>query len=542
MYHNHVFKDATEALPKLLDAINRKGPEVSSRAGLTRELTHVGITLTEPWRRELLVQGRKPNLAAQIAETMWVLGGRNDIEFLGRYLPRAGEFSDDGETWRAGYGTRLRRWPALEGHTEPIDQLRSVYEILTKDRGSRQAVASIWDPQLDYQPSKDIPCNNWLSFSSRLGKLDLHVAIRSNDAMWGWSGINAFEWSALQEIMAGLLGVGVGGLHFSTTSFHLYDRHWAKAHQIINASEYTILPTVIDSPRFNPKLMTGREHEALDEFDNLVQQWFHIEKAIRAGQIMDDEVDRFPEPMLQSWLRVIQWWWTGEREYLAPLEGTRLELAACMAVQPPERELVTFMADDSPVARFRVQNDETLPGMPSDFLTQLCQLHLEKEAAYGGSWKKRGEMLGIMANIARKVDRLEGGETADETSADTAGDLLVYLAKYRTWLDDTILRPKGVYSIGASDKAENANVLMRELEREIGAEYEEGSFNPAGLSATLVSDFDVLEEEVLAKKVGRFELVDSMMKDAYLLARMLWEHEATLREDLGDDYRGADVD
>jgi thymidylate synthase len=542
VYHNHVFKDITEGLPKLLAELEQHGEEVGSRAGRVRELTHVGITLTEPWRRELLVEARKPNLAAQIAETMWVLAGRSDIEFLSHYLPRAADFSDDGKTWRAGYGPRLRGWPPCE-QSEPIDQLRTVFELLKRDPLSRQAVASIWDPALDYRASKDIPCNNWLSFSSRLGHLDLHVAIRSNDAIWGWSGINAFEWSALQEIMAALLGISVGGLHFSTTSFHLYDRHWAKADKIIGANEGPVDPAW-DSPRFTvDERAADRYADRLDWFDQLVIDWFAIEQLIREGIPAHEEaVDNFPEPMLQSWLRVIQWWWTSEREYLARLEGCRLERAASYAVQPPERDTVELRADDRVVRHLRLAVEPTDDDHePSDFLTQLCQLHLEKEAAYGGSWKKRGEMLGIMANIARKVDRLIGGETADETSADTAGDLFVYLAKYRTWLSD-----QGLGRLSAledlAEHAKHANTYMEQVEEWMEGEYDRQEFNAAGLAATLTSDFDVLEQEVLAKRADRFELVDSMAKDAYLLARMLWDHEAALREDLGDDYRGADVD
>ena len=58
-----------------------------------------------------------------------------------------------------------------------------------------------------------------------------------------------------------------------------------------------------------------------------------------------------------------------------------------------------------------------------------------KHAAYGDSWKRRGETLGILANVARKVDRL-GKTDEHETALDTAVDLLVYLVKYEAWLRD----------------------------------------------------------------------------------------------------------
>lgn len=71
----------------------------------------------------------------------------------------------------------------------------------------------------------------------------------------------------------------------------------------------------------------------------------------------------------------------------------------------------------------------------------IMSLHRQKDAAYGNSWKRRGEQISIMANIARKVDRLEvivGGAnpSKDENTVDTAIDLYVYALKYITYLAD----------------------------------------------------------------------------------------------------------
>lgn len=76
------------------------------------------------------------------------------------------------------------------------------------------------------------------------------------------------------------------------------------------------------------------------------------------------------------------------------------------------------------------------------FTTVVIALHRQKDASYGNSWKKRGELISIMANIARKVDRLEviaagGVASIDESTLDTAVDLYVYTLKYLTYLADT---------------------------------------------------------------------------------------------------------
>lgn len=455
MNHNYQFANVNDALPVLMGDLIGKGDQFDSRAGKTFELTHVGITLTSPQQREIVIPERKANIAAQIVETMWIMSGRNDVAGLLHYLPRAADFSDDGVEWRAGYGPRLRDYHG-------VDQLDYIVDTLKANPSSRQAVATIWDPTVDTTPGKDIACNNWLSFSSRHGKLDLMVGIRSNDAMWGWSGINAFEWSTLLELVAVLTGLEIGSLHFATTSFHLYEQHWIKAGRI-SEIEGNFLYT--DSPRLAVT--------ALSQFDELTQRWFAIEELIRTGKGIDDPlVDSFPDPMLRSWLRVLQWYWSGDEAFLQPYLRTRLYMGCITGMKPA--------------------------GQPqtSDFLDHVNMLHAQKHAAYGDSWKRRGEYM-ILANIARKVDRLEGGkDTPDETQADTAQDLLVYLAKYRSWLEGGSGDPEVVKDI-------LDGLVGKSMDNQI-----------AGV-------FEHLEDAVTLE--DKRTVVDELLVQAYTLALSLWK-------------------
>lgn len=79
--------------------------------------------------------------------------------------------------------------------------------------------------------------------------------------------------------------------------------------------------------------------------------------------------------------------------------------------------------------------------LPEELASAIVQLHREKDLAYRDAWKRRGELIGVVANIARKVDRLEnllagGPATRDESLFDTAADLYVYSLKYLTYLAD----------------------------------------------------------------------------------------------------------
>lgn len=214
------------------------GDEVVVRGSATKELVGIQLHIQHPTQRCLILPKRHDNIFAKIAETLWVLAGRNDIEWLSYYLPRAKEWADDGKHWRAGYGPRLRKWKyqihdEINDDTYYIDQIYECYWQLKRDMYTRRAVMILFDPVADYCDSKDIPCNNWLHWLVRDGKLHLFIAQRSSDILWGFSGINAFEWSVLQEFMAFWLGIEPGNIVWNISSLHLYSQHYKRAESIV---------------------------------------------------------------------------------------------------------------------------------------------------------------------------------------------------------------------------------------------------------------------------------------------------------------------
>ena len=449
-----IYLTVNDALPDLARHV-LDGDELGSRKGeRVLERLHQQITLTEPWDRYPRLGLRKASLPAQIAETMWILAGRNDVEWLSYYLPRAAEFSDDGETWRGGYGPRLRRFgaPLAEGILH-LDQLDAVVRELRAHPTSRRAVLSIYDPLMDTrreneEPWKDVPCNDFISFQSRLGKLHAHVFVRSNDLMWGWSGINAFEWSVLQEVIAGILGIEVGTLTFSISSLHAYDRHWSKLGRIAEAypapEEHLDPLDAFDAPRLTKDSMRPR---SVEELDVEISEWFVYERKIRNAGSFDEAWaaahSSANSGLFTAFLQVIAAARFGRAD---DLTSRTLRESLKASPRPPfavveEREEVrsqggavlransTLLPDDrteSPLAAA-----DTVEGLAEE----IAALHDVKHAAYGDSWKRRGESLGILANVARKVDRL-GKTDEHETALDTAVDLLVYLVKYEAWLRD----------------------------------------------------------------------------------------------------------
>lgn len=501
------FTNVSAALPHLAAAVMNidagQAEEVGTRQGdRAMELLHPHIVLTRPWEREVVTPGRRASLPAQIAETMWVLAGRNDVEWLSHYLPRAAEFSDDGEVWRGGYGPRIRQWGG------EVDQLAHVVNLLREDPLTRRAVINIYDPAVDTAPGKDIPCNNWLHFTSRGGKLHLHVATRSNDLIWGWSGINAFEWSALQEIVAGMLGLQIGELHFSITSLHVYDRHWKKAADLAHLDLHQGV-TESGEPRFKMPPV-ARLQDPVQLLDGLIRQWFLVEEVIRSGHRQAAElVTAFPEPLMRSWLVTLLWWW--QPEAAAYVYGTAEHHGHGSA-----RARYAFQASPGTPDRPAQNQPVEVPTLEGDEFAQfVSDLHAEKSAAYGDSWCRRGEQIGIMANIARKVDRL-GVAGGGDTSADTAIDLLVYLIKYARWLQ----QKRGIAVVG-----ENEYVSAQLHSPRLADVAAESDVQP--LIDSIKRGFDDLERQV-TENVGapyKLDTVTGLKRQASALARRLWEDE-----------------
>ena len=506
MSEKYTFPTASEALPFICSRLLDIGDEVGSRNGRVKEFLNTQIVLTDPVEREILSINRKANVFAQIAETCWVLAGRNDIEWLSAYLPRAVDYSDDGVVWRGGYGPRLR------GGYFGFDQLQHVISLLKNDPLSRRAVVAIYEPTADAAPGKDIPCNDFLQFQSRLGELHLTVTVRSNDLMWGWSGINAFEWSTLQEIVAHLLGINVGTLTFNIGSLHLYEQHWDKAARIHHEAP------VERGVRFS--LPDGMDR-SIETVDLLLERFFQWEAMCREGMATTAVLKRFfEEPLFRSWAVAIAYYWQREDYWLEMLQGTPLAVAVA-------RTPASVLSEPRQTSR----SGAGAPGhnlaaheRTGAFYEYVKNLHAVKHASYGDSWKKRGEKMSILANMARKVDRLGVGDEFD-SSSDTVIDLLVYAIKYECWLNNLDSGPDNVNTRLAHYLAETEGVSTEGEALDI-------------TFADVLADFDYYADNLDAlKTVQKWEFVSGLALRLAPIARDLWHAEQGT-----DEYRGADAD
>jgi len=417
------------------DAVLSRGAVVTVRGRETKELLNRVTRIARPLERCIFLPGRRNDIFAQIAESIWVIGGRNDLPWLTRYLPRASDFSDDrGMTWHGAYGPRLRAWAGR------VDQLAEWRRLLLADPTSRRAVGVLFDPGRDFIPdSSDIPCNNWLSWLLREGCLFLNVAIRSNDAMWGFSGVNAFEWSVLQEMMAFWVGAEVGETTFFASSYHIYARHYGRAQTVVSRF-YGLTP--YDFGISSPKFATSWA-----DFPAAMRDWFEIEHQLYADpdMMLPQQSPATRDPFLAGSLGLLRLRWGAERwkserlaAELAALPEDDFAAAAYEFFGRDRPELLASIAQPKigaffSACRFAIDHSDT------EMKAAIKHLHARKNASYAGAWKRRGERVSILPNIARKIDRLqafanEGVTLEGETVLETAIDLFVYAAKYRLFL------------------------------------------------------------------------------------------------------------
>lgn len=222
-------RNVTEAYHEGGVLLRERGVRRPSRYGDVLELdVPVTTHYTAPRERVLFDAKRDANPFFHLFEALWILGGRYDVAYLAQFLPRIAEFSDDGRTFHAPYGYRLRHAPlptTPEGGT--FDQLREAIRLLKADPTTRQVVLAIWDPARDLGAStKDVPCNDTLKFEARDGKLNLVVFCRSNDMIWGAYGANVVQFSMLQEYVAASVGLPVGYYEQISCNFHAYVDVW----------------------------------------------------------------------------------------------------------------------------------------------------------------------------------------------------------------------------------------------------------------------------------------------------------------------------
>lgn len=219
---------------------------LESRNGRMVEISHAIFDVNNSHERFLLC--RKPNISIAIAlsEIICILKGSRDAKILNYWNPELMKYAGNSLKYHGAYGYRLRSFFF-------IDQIKRVYFVLKHNPNTRQAVMLIWDPINDLpnkdgsSKNKDIPCNIVSLIKIRNNKLIWSQIMRSNDIYLG-TPYNFIQFTFLQEILSGWLGIEIGpytlfcdSLHYYETNFDLalYSQAETNVNRIINTDYFT---------------------------------------------------------------------------------------------------------------------------------------------------------------------------------------------------------------------------------------------------------------------------------------------------------------
>tara|TARA_E500000178_G_scaffold287735_1_gene290103 strand:- start:32824 stop:33591 length:768 start_codon:yes stop_codon:yes gene_type:complete len=247
--------DPTDVWVSALHDVSHKYEHVSAPRDLkVREIVNYNYTtsLSCPVVEH---KGRNLNYAFMFGEAAWILKGRNDLNYISKYMKTYGRFSDDGVTLNGAYGPKI------------TDQISWAANELKNDPDSRRCYVNIWRERPGV--TKDVPCTTGLQFLLRGNALHCVVNMRSQDCVWGMP-YDIFTFSAITKYLQLMLYntydlcVGLGELHVRAGSFHIYEQHFVDAEHWLSATdrnemsvEYDKLAAVIAANEYTSNLENG---------------------------------------------------------------------------------------------------------------------------------------------------------------------------------------------------------------------------------------------------------------------------------------------
>jgi thymidylate synthase len=209
--------DAVNGYVDLVQHVLKHGKEAAPRGMKTREIEDAVIRIDDVYNTLPLGVGRGTVTGIGAVEACQLLGGVSNPKLVIEVGPQFKNYAEDNGIFHGAYGLRTQ------------DQYGPIIERLKNDPDSRQAVVTIWNPELDLLPSKrDYPCTILHQFRIRDNKLNMSVYMRSND-VWLGAAYDFFQFTRVQIAMASVLGIEPGRYVHHVGSLHIYEQHYASA-------------------------------------------------------------------------------------------------------------------------------------------------------------------------------------------------------------------------------------------------------------------------------------------------------------------------
>lgn len=248
-----------KAYYNLVGDVLKLGNEVVPRKKMTRELTDVILELDgdEP----LILIPTRTSFPYLIRELNWYLSRDTNVDRVAEHAQMWRNAANPDGTANSNYGDAILN-PRATSFGPDISEMEWVVGSLLEDKSSRQAVMVIHRPDHHWAGNKDVPCTLNMRFRIRKDQLEAWAHMRSCDLWWGLPyDVNWFKLvhrAVYAELIKALTASKVpndlrmGPLRIQLDSAHLYERHWAKAEQLIGEQP---LPQALEVPWYLPDAM-----------------------------------------------------------------------------------------------------------------------------------------------------------------------------------------------------------------------------------------------------------------------------------------------
>lgn len=200
------------------------GHDLEGRNGMMRSL--ISTTLGASSLKPPIITGKKILYKKAIAEFVWMLEGRTDLEFLHEHnIYWWDDYAKDGHVHKS-YGYQLRNDP---------DQIEYVLSELRKPYVSRRARISLWQPR-DLKEQSIPCCYTEFDFIKREGKLQMIMTFRSSDLFLGFP-YDALVGYLLLEHIAKQLDMSSHSIIYNFINVHLYHEHFDAVSEYLEQDE-----------------------------------------------------------------------------------------------------------------------------------------------------------------------------------------------------------------------------------------------------------------------------------------------------------------
>jgi len=253
-------EDGVNGYVDLVNWVLKYGKEVAPRGQQTKEIEDATVFIDNVYNTLPVgvSRGAVPGIGA--VEACQLIAGVSYPKTVIAVGPQFKNFAEDNGLFHGAYGLRT--------HT----QYAKALDRLKNDPSTRQAVVTIWDPELDLQSNKrDYPCTILHQFRIRNNRLNMSVYMRSND-VWLGAAYDFFQFTRVQIAMASILGIEPGTYGHHVGSLHLYEQHYEVAEDLhhVERSSIESIPPITGSSW--AQVETKARHALDAVFDEYIRQ------------------------------------------------------------------------------------------------------------------------------------------------------------------------------------------------------------------------------------------------------------------------------